>query len=293
MANPKFTFIKISALKYDLNRNPRLTSSYNEDSDKDFKDLVLSIETEGFRVDKPILVSKRANGECWIVQGHRRYFSAVVVNKRSNGEKCKEIPCLVEEGLTLDEENRRLIDHFLVKGLSDFEQYLAVKQLLLTGMGEMEVAQHIGKSRGFVQRRKWIVQAPAVVEAEWRKKAEGNEDHVPLTDPNLTELKKAKTRDQEAGVDNTDGGPAFKEAWSKILATGKVKEAEPKAKTRSYMLDYCSMVKDPLILDTIKWCAGEVGIDMGKVNEGIATMRAKAVAYDDLLNGEDKLSATG
>lgn len=287
MASAKIQYLKVTKLVANLDRNPRLASSYDESKDKQFKDLKNDIALNGFRIDKPVVVSRRktANGiEDVVIQGHRRREAAFQINQK-DASKCAEIPCLVFEGLSEADEVKYMIDHFLVKDLGDFEQYLAVKRLVFAGLSEEAIASQIGKSRGFVQRRKWIANAPTCVEDAWRAKAEGGEATVAITDKNLTELTKAKNADREDGTDDPEGGPKFKEAWTALCATGKVVPTEPKSRTRKDLLDLCNTFKDPIIVTVLKFAAGDSG-GMAELVEEIKVLRAKAAQLDKLMEDE-------
>lgn len=284
MATSKLQMIKLGNLVADFARNPRLASNYASD-DKDFKKLVETIDQEGFRSDKPLVVAKYKDNDTWkyrVIQGHRRFAAVTTINKRDNS-KCTELPCIVYEGLSETDEWKLMIDHFHVKGLSEFEQYLAIKRLLLAGLTEEAVANQTGKSRGFVQRRRWIASAPQVVEDAYRAKAEGT-GTLALTDPDLQEIKKAMTADQAAGLDNVNGGPNFSEVWSNITNNGRAKAPEPKSKTRKELLDMLGMVKDPIGKGFLKYAAGEPGQQLTTLVEELQTLRAKAASWDEMAS---------
>lgn len=281
MSNAKLTWLKVNEPKMDLVRNPRQASSYDFIEDKELKALLKDMDENGFRSDKPIVVSDRGKEEGkWVVQGHRRLTVAREINRR-NPSKCQEVPALVYTGMTLDDERRMLIDQFLVKKLNEYEQYLAVKQLLLVpGMTEERIGQQVGMSRGWVQRRVWIARFPAEVENEWKKRVEGKEDYLTITDAIMVKLKAAYESDKAEGRHQDEGGgPAFRELWASVKNRDPI-AAAPKALTRADMLSKCDTIRDKIITSVIRYCAGDP-VNISDVIDQLAIMNAKANNWDE------------
>lgn len=265
-------------------QNPRGHGVFDE-KDVDFKKLVTSMTDDGFREDKALVLSERADGTTWLLQGHRRLAAARLVRKRYP-DRLETVPCVVFKGLTLADECRMMIDHFLVKDLDRAETYEAIKRLRQSGMSEPEIMRTTGLNRFRVQRAGWVMSAPQVVEDAILAKLSGKEEYVPITDVDLQAISAANVADREeaktTGIDlPPEGGERFREVWERLMATGKAKPSEPKAKTRKELTSLAGSYKESILVSVLKYAAGDP-VDLGSVLSEITVLRAKARAYDEL-----------
>ena len=197
-----------------------------------------------------------------VIRGHRRF--RVIENIRAHSPHLLEtFPAGVHSGLSASDEFRLMADHAHVKGLNEYELFDAVRKLALnTNLSEEQIGVQVGRSRGYVQRRKWIMNLPSVVEENYRKKFEKDSEGNPVpcvsfTDPDLQKLYAAGGSDRKNGIDPSDPGSEFNKAWDMLVNTGRARAIEPKAWTRKDMLDKLSWIKDPIIKIVVQACAGE------------------------------------
>lgn len=281
----KFELISTDLIYADYERNVRMSSRMDTGPTSG---LWLDMDANGFRDDKPLVVSK-VGDRYRVIQGHRRFKTASGIREK-NPDKLKKLPCLVYTGLTEQDELRMLVDQFHTQTLNDFETYLAVKRLLTTGLSEEQIGQQIGKSRGFVQRRKQIARLPQKVEDLYRANAEGGKDapRFKFTDGDLQKMDQAANADRDAGRRPEDDGSLFGERWESLVTTGAAAPPEPKAKTRKDSIDMALMLKEPIIESVLNWAAGNP-INLGDVKEQIVTLRTKAFQFNDLIVKFDDL----
>jgi hypothetical protein len=298
MPNPKMksALVRTAEVYADFSRNPRMfydtDPKPNYDPAKDKAGLYEDIDANG--INTPLHVVPLAESEALEIQqkhglsvrpkfrifrGHRR-FDVVRKIREVSAHKFESLPVTVFEGLTPAEEMDLLVDQIQVKGLNEYEKYLAVKQLkLATRMSEEQIATKLGQSRGWVQRRGWIAAMPQCVEDEYRKRfmvdAEGKTlAHTRLRDEDLNKLNIAANLDRGAGLDPAEPGSEFMKAWTNLVGTGQVKAKDPKALTRKQMLDKAALVRDPIIRDTILCCAGN-DIDLAAIVNKIEALRSQ------------------
>lgn len=284
-ATEKFELIKTDLVFADFLRNVRMESRMDTGPDSSlWKDM----DANGFRDDKPLVVAK-VGDRYRVIQGHRRFKVATGIREK-NPDKLDRLPCLVFSNLSEMDELRMLVDQFHTQSLNDFETYLAVKRLLTTGLSEEQIGQQIGKSRGFVQRRKQIARLPQKVEDLYRANAEGGKDapRFKFTDGDLQKMDVAANEDRSAGRDPEADGSLFAERWTSLVTTGAAAPADPKAKTRKDSLDMALMLKEPIIEAVLNWAAGNP-VNLGDVKESISTLRAKASQFNDVSIERDDL----
>jgi hypothetical protein len=113
--NYKIKMLKISELKFD-------TKNYQRDtSELKIKKIVRNFNWNAFGV---IFVNKRSNGDYFVVDGQHRIVSAV-------RKKYKEVPCMVYEGLALEQEAELFIYYQINRNpIKTYEKY---KALLISG----------------------------------------------------------------------------------------------------------------------------------------------------------------
>lgn len=264
----------------DYDRNFRMSSSYSEcEPIKDFNpekqrpNLYEDIKINGLQT--PLAVSELDSTEAEtlshtlgrkvkfrVIRGHRRMKSIENI-RRDNPHMLETIPALVYKGLSDRDEFKLMADHAHVKGLNEYELFDAIRKLALnTGLSEEQIGHQVGRSRGYVQRRKWIMNLPDVVELNYRRKFERDGDGkavpcVTFTDSQLTDLYKASNRDREAGRDPSVPDSEFNREWDKLVTSGKTRDPEPKAWTRKEMLDKLNWLSDPIVKIVVQACAGD------------------------------------
>ena len=294
MSSMRTDWVPFSEIYWDTGRNVRLLSAYdvdpipNFDPSKHKPGLFESINLEGLKV--PLTVAELADdtakslsakvgrtirfrGVC----GHRR--SMVITKIReTQPDRFNTVPCVIWTGLTEKEELQHLVDQGHVKTLNDFEQYLAVKRLLYSGLTEDQAAAQIGKSRGFVQRRRWIASMPECVEKEYQKRYDTSlqkegDTYVSLTDTVLQDLYKAYTADTSAGLNPESDGSQFMGAWSKLTQTGPPAK-EPKSRSRKELMDFAAMSKEPIIQIVLRFAANEPTANLNEALDQASALRA-------------------
>lgn len=310
MANMTFKFIPADQIYADYGRNFRMSTSYVEcEPIKDFNpekhkpNLYEDIKVNG--INTPLAVVELLGEEAEqlsalvgrkikyrVVRGHRR--ARVIENiRRDNAHMLETVPANVYRGLSASDEFRLMADHAHVKGLNEYELFDAIRKLALnTSMSEEQIGHQVGRSRGYVQRRKWIMNLPRIVEENYRKKFERDEEGkavpcVTFTDTDLNELNKAANRDREQNRDPETGGSEFNNQWYKLLETGKAKDPEPKAWTRKEMLDKLQWIKDPIIKNVIRACAGDP-VRITDSEDQITALRNLVASYEEKTEGEDE-----
>lgn len=154
-----------------------------------------------------------------VIRGHRR-FKAVELINANHGSLIKDLSCVVYRGLTEAEEIQLMVDHTGVEPLNDFEMYLAVKRLFGTNLSQEAIGTQLGMSRGPVQKRIWIMEMPAFVEDNYRKRFEPNavkgRDYVPFTDKDVEKLHKAWGEDNDAQISHDSDASAFLKVWNDL-----------------------------------------------------------------------------
>lgn len=292
--------VRLDRVFNDKSRNPRMPSNYKTDPIKDFDPeknkagLYEMIDAEGILVPPAVsrlsperkAALKAARGidaDVITIWGHRRIDVATKIHA-VDPKRFETVDMIVYEGLTEADEIKMLMDHEGVEGLNEFELFSAILSLKLnTSMSEEQIGIHVGKSRGFVQRRLWIAALPAMVQENYRKKFERDEEgnvppHVPITDKNLVALNKAATADRtdtpdHPKVDPASPGSQFMTAWDKLVKNGEV-EPPVKAKSRAEILEAVQYVQDPIIKHVMYWAAGD-DVKLTDATDMISNLRAK------------------
>lgn len=305
MANVSYKMVKFEEIFWDYARNFRMAESYGEcepiagfNPEKQKPNLYEDIKLNGLNTplalvelspEESDLLSARTGRRIRYrgVRGHRRGRSIENIRK-DNPHMLETVPANVYKGLSASDEFRLMADHVHVKGLNEYELFDAVCKLAMnTNLSEEAIGHQLGRSRGYVQRRKWIMNLPPIVEENFRKKFLRGDDgkpvpHTPFTDPDLTKLYGAAGEDRRNGVDPASPGSKFSAAWETLEKTGKAAPAEPKAWTRKEMLEKLNWIKDPIIRNVLQACAGE-GVRLTDSVEQIDALRAR---IKDLESGQ-------
>jgi hypothetical protein len=226
----------------------------------------------------------------WIVmRGHRRFYVITQI-RLTEPHNFQKIRCQTYTGLTKADRYKLMADHMQTKGLNDFEVYTAIKRLTLnTGLSEVQIGMQMGKSRGYVQRRKWIAAMPQRVEDNYKLAFTRDEEGKPvacvkLPDPVLVELHKAFQEDTDAGRDPESEGSSFNVAWAKLSAGDMPPPV--KSLTRKDIQDKSRLIKEPLVKEILAVCAGDAG-DLASAADQIANMRARIKELENLLRESD------
>jgi hypothetical protein len=302
--------LKTDEVFADYSRNFRMSSAYTElkpidkfDPEKNKPGLYEDIDANGLHT--PLWVAELSDAEAEkvfqktggrfkyrVIRGHRRFHVVSAIRERSP-ERFKTVDCQVFKGLTDADEYRLMADHMQTKGLNDFEIYQAIKTLAVnTRLSEEQIGSQMGVSRGYVQRRKWIAAMPSVVETEFRKRFERDDEGkavpcVKFNDKQLNELNKAFNLDKNASppVDSDSPGSAFAAEWDKVVA-GNTGEKELKSLTRKEIQDKMSLVKDPILRIVLAFCSGDP-VNLGDAVDQIEVLRDNLrTASNDLMNAQ-------
>lgn len=232
------------------------------------------------------------------IRGHRRFFTLVQLHKLyPRDEKFAYIPVNIHENLTYQMELDMLIDQGGVKGLNSCELVNAIKTLRSTGLSEVAIASRLNVSRGFVQRRVWIIGFPQFVFDAWVNYMLKREKTVQfnLTDTRLVELYKCATEDRKNGRDLSDPESKFMERWNKYLAPSTSADGtetggeastgnNPKMKTRLQAQALMDENKDldTIITSTIQLMMGNNDVSLHTLNGECKMLRIKAARYDEM-----------
>lgn len=285
MADSKSTTMAVRNVKADevyadYSRNFRMAESYGEclpisgfNPEKQKPNLYEDIKANG--ISTPLALAELSSDEAErisaivgrkiryrIVRGHRR-FRCVENVRKDNPHMFIEIPAMVYKNLSGADEFRLMADHAHVKGLNEYELFDAIKKLALnTNLSEEAIGHQVGRSRGYVQRRKWIMNLPPCVEENFRAKFLKDDQgkpvpHTAFTDGDLQKLYAAQGRDKEAGREPLSEGSEFANLWNNLENTGRAAPPEPKAWTRKDMLGKLEWIKEPIVRNVLQACAGE------------------------------------
>lgn len=140
----------------------------------DMKELEQSIEVNGFRKEKPLLVRRNDEGGIEIVDGDRRFTAVQALIKRGIAFP-DGVPVIFEDRAATDEQ---ALIHALTanngKNLLPLEEAAAYKRLLDGGMKVKEIAKHVGRSEGHVKWTRELLEADdSVKDAVKDKKISG------------------------------------------------------------------------------------------------------------------------
>jgi hypothetical protein len=300
----KFAQIPFGEVFFDYARNFRMGNGYAEcepipnfNPEKMKANLYESVKEEGvhtpfavveLEADEAKALSERLGRKVKYrcIRGHRRGKVVENIHHHVGPHILQTIPCNVYKGVSNEDEYRLMVDQVHVKGLNDYELFDAIRKLAMnTRLSEEQIGVQIGKSRGYVQRRKWIMGLPPVVEDNYRRRYEVGDDgkpvsHISFTDTDLNELNKAANRDREAGRDPASNDSEFNRQWDKLATTGKAKDNEPKAWTRKEILDKIQWIKEPIVKTVMLACAGDP-VRLTDAVEQVEALRAQIAQLTD------------
>lgn len=227
------------------------------------------------------------------IRGHRRFKALMALHELfPDDPRYAMIPVNIHEGLTYQQEMDMLVDQFGVKGLNVCEIVNAIRVLRSNGLSEVDIAARINKSRGFVQRRLWIIGFPSFVFDAWvayiLKKTDVN-PRIDLTDERLNKLNMAATSDRKAGrkldADHSD----FMKQWNAYInpvdANGNpvpTATRERKSYSRDEIVKMLDEQKDldTIIRSTLEYVIKQGNVSLQTLNAECQTLRRKASAYD-------------
>lgn len=239
------------------------------------------------------------------IRGHRRMKALMALHTLyPNDSRYSMIPVNIHEGLTYQQEMDLLVDQFGIKQLNACEVVNAIRVLRSNGLSEVDIAARINKSRGFVQRRLWIIGFPTFVFDAWvaymLKKTDVN-PRLDLTDSVLVELNKCATADRKAGrkldADHSD----FMKQWNAYVnpkdENGNPVEAKTTRERKSYSRD--EIVKmldeqkdlDTIIRSTLEYVIKQGNVSLQTLNAECQTLRRKASAYDQASKPDNRRKA--
>lgn len=122
----------------------------------DVVDLAKDIDAQGLM--NPILVQPWQDGKYRIVCGHRRYMAFRVLKRET-------IPAIIKENL--DEKaalTLNLCENLKRKDLNMLQEAEALARFINAGIGQFEIAERVGMSRGWVQSRCELLTLPPEVQ---------------------------------------------------------------------------------------------------------------------------------
>lgn len=280
MAKMTFKYAKTDETYADYSRNFRMANSYAEcepikafNPEKHKPNLYEDIKLEGIQTPLALVeLSKEESEELSakigrtikfrVIRGHRR-FRCIERIRSESPHMLETFPAQVHSGLSRDDEYNLMVDHAHVKGLNDYELFDAIRKLATnTRLSEEQIGHKVGRSRGYVQRRKWIMSLPHIVEENYRKRFNTDEEGKPLaytnfTDGDLVKLNTAANVDREAGIEPGSDGSAFGKVWNVLETNGSTKILEIKAMSRKEILEKVQYFKDPIIKHIMRAIAGD------------------------------------
>jgi ParB-like chromosome segregation protein Spo0J len=214
--------------------------------------MVASLRKNGFKPNHPLVVSKKADGRFLVLVGNRRLEGLEFVRDNHSDEFGRilpsgRVPCIVHEGLTVEEEILVRVDHGNHEdrvALDDWSQFLAIKQLMQAWPGESEVriAEKLGiihvkgknkgkPNRSHVQPRINLARLPIFVQEAFRLLWEEGKDATPVRVVNIKKLyavyneEFGKHEDAEPFNGEYGIGPKFRSTWAEI--TNPAPESDP------------------------------------------------------------------
>ena len=220
------------------------TALYRSDNvrgkrDEQLPQIVASLRKNGFKPNHPLVVSKKVDGRFLVLCGNRRMMGLESISAEFAGEFGRvlprgKVPCIVHEGLTVEEEIIIRIDHSEDEdrvSLTDWSLFLAVKQLVRAGMGESEkrIAEKLGlfnkkgkktgePNRSIIQPRVNLARLPGYVQDEYCKLWD-NVDGKAQTSVRVEHIKDLyKAYNAEYAVFPDGDGPALRAAFDAIIA---------------------------------------------------------------------------
>lgn len=279
------------------------TPNFDPSKDKSAPGLYENILLNGIMT--PILLSEleesrreeyhREFGEWYdfiVLRGHRRMHVVSQINATNpDNPQFPTVPAMIYKGLTIADEFRLMADQGGGLDYNDYEIYDQIKKLVMnTRMSEEAIANQLSRpdkkiSRGYVQRRKWIMSMPQWVEDNFRLRYTQAKDengkpipYVNITDKTLQELNKAVTADRETNTDPTAEGSKFKTVWDNFVEKGNPTlsgNAPIKPLSKSELETLHSSTTDPILRTCIEKCMGKE-VDWHSAVQEMKTLRRKA-----------------
>lgn len=305
MAKTTFKNVPTSQIFTDYPANDRMESSYVECSaikgfnpEKQKPNLYEDIKLHGINVPLGLIEldkeeSERLSAICGrpikfkTLRGHRRMRSVENIRADAGTHLLETVPANVYTGLTREDAAKLMVDEGHIKTRNEYEVFLGIEKLVLnTSMSEENIGAHVGKSRGYAQRRKWILGMPDFVRENFRLRFEKDEKgegkpHVKFTDDDLNELHKAQGRDEEANRNPESAGSEFMNVWNRLVDTGKAKAPEGKALTRKELLEKATLVKEPIVKGLLNFVAGNSGLSLSDAQDQIMALRSQLEQVQD------------
>lgn len=224
-------------------------------------DMVSSLRVNGFKPNHPLVVSKKSDGRFLVLVGNRRHEGLEVVANNHLEEFSRvlpggKVPCIIHEGLTVEEEILIRVDHGAGEDrvkLDDWSQFLAIRQLMQAWPGESEarIAQKLGiihlkgknrdkPNRSHVQPRVNLARLPIFVQQQFRLLWEEGKDATPVRVADIKSLyavfneEFGKYEDSDEYRGEFGIGPAFRVKWEDLMnpapeaeSSGEIDESDP------------------------------------------------------------------
>lgn len=218
-------------------------------------ELSKSIKEQGLL--QPILVqpwTKKDGKKYRIVMGYRRFKAHQVLNVPT-------IRAIVKQGLTDDDAViLNLSENIQREDLTILQEAKSIEKLKLNGWSEIQVAERLKKSRGWVQVRFFLLELPVEIQQE---AANGNLSQQ--------EIRDAWTTLEHQGL---DAAFEYVRELKEAKLTGKKRPVTPakiaakKKKNRKYprtpeeIIEIQGIIREKLgngiITQLLAWCAGEI-----------------------------------
>ena len=129
----------------------------------DVVDLAKDIERQG--LIQPITIApltEPVNGKLFkLLAGHRRFKAHIVLKKETILATIRDEPMS-----EIDARAINLAENLMRKDLNTLQEAKAIRHFFILGLGEAEVAQKLGQSRGWVQIRAMLLKLPNEVQKE-------------------------------------------------------------------------------------------------------------------------------
>lgn len=228
-------FVPFNKLNADRDRNPRRKDRYTVG---EIGWLARSIYERGLL--KPLVVSLRADGSYWILEGHLRHGAIQIVRTDGlpavKGKEGKEavpadpkfmdkVKCRVVTGLSLIDEIDLVMDHGTTTPLDRREQYVAGRKLRKMGFSQNATADRLGIDRSVFSKKDWVAVMPPCVEEMYMADPD-LDTTIALPDTVIGELYKAYNEDKaeakklKLSFRPGTAGKAFTAKWEAVLKGG-------------------------------------------------------------------------
>lgn len=264
--------------------------------------MVDSIKRHGFKVNHPLVVSKRGEDSYLVLCGNRRGLA--LIHLRDNepeafGEALAsgKVPAVVHEGLSPEQEVLLRIDHSTDEDrepLDEWSQFQAIRQLVLIGLDSQEgIANKLGifhtkgknkgqPNRSFIQPRVNLARLPQFVQDEMRVYCD-NPKNTAMRWSKLATL--YKLYNKEFSEHPNGNGPEFSKAWDAALVVPpKVEKASDNthaltAKDAAKRAQACS---SSLLRDALLTVTGQGSIDLATIDKAIKEAQDAQTAFNAL-----------